>query len=253
MDIVYEKNIVFEYNCDRLNELAFKKVVGKLAKKGLYLVTSSGVLDKTKYGFINTNSTKTTYNLMIPALSDDPIIEWGYLHDANISVEGFSKFYDDVSYEEVETITTKKAWAEVLGSTITMCDDNQYFTTPNIDQKFCENDFVYEKYDVAGDLTMNVRLVQTWHTGLELKFLIEWSVDDKQTPTMIAKVLDDLLLDDINMIKKAVESVLKSKDFGIDVELAPTGPVDMVCWSNTKIDVKQECSLESRQKLGGSQ
>ena len=69
---------------------------------------------------------------------------------------------------------------------------------------------------------------------------------------MIAKVLDDLLLDDINMIKKIVDSVLKSKKFEVDIELAPFGPVDMVCWSNTKIDVKQECSLESRQKLGGN-
>ena len=217
------------------------------------MVSSSGVVDKTKYGYINIESTKTTYNLLIPTLSDKPIIEWGYHHDAKISVEAFSKFYDDVSFEEVETITTKKEWAEVLGSTITMFDDNQLFNTPNIDQKYWNNEFVYGIYGITGDLTMEVRLVQTWQAGLELRFEIEWSVDDKQTPFMIAKVLDDLLLDDINMIKKIVDSVLKSKKFEVDVELAPIGSVDMVCWSNTKIDVKQECSLESRQKLGGSQ
>ena len=252
MNIIYEKNIVFEYNCDRMNELTFKKVAAELAKKGLYLVSSSGVVDTTKYGYINIESTKTTYNLLIPALSDDTIIEWGYHHDANISVEAFSKFYDDVSFEEVKEVTTKKEWAEVLGSTITMFDDNQLFNTPNIDQKYCDNEFVYGIYGITGELTMVARLVQTWQAGLELRFEIEWSVDDKQTPFMIAKVLDDLLLDDINMIKKIVDSVLKSKKFEVVVELAPFGPVDMVCWSNTKIDVKKECSLESRQKLGGN-
>jgi hypothetical protein len=253
MDIVYEKNIVFEYNCDRMKELTFKKVAAELAKKGLYLVSSSGVVDKTKYGYINTESIKTTYNLMIPTLSDKPIIEWGYQLDAIISVDAFSEFYDDVSFEVVNEVTTKKEWAEVLGSTITMFDDNQLFNTPNIDQMHCNNEFVYGIYGITGDLTMEVRLVQTWQAGLELRFEIEWCVDEKQTPFMIAKVLDDLLLDDINMIKKIVDSVLKSKKFGVDVELSPAGSVDMVCWSNTKIDVKQECSLESRQKLGGSQ
>ena len=255
MNIVYEKNIVFEYNCDRMNELTFKKVAAGLAKKGLYLVSSSGVVDTTKYGYINIESTKSTYNLMIPSLSNEPIIEWHYRDDARISVDGFSKFYNDVSFEEVKEVKTKKEWAEVLGSTITMFDDNQLFNTPNIDQKYCNNEFVYDilgEYGITGDLTMEVRLVQTWQAGLELRFEIEWSVDDKQTPFMIAKVLDDLLLDDINMIKKIVDSVLKSKKFEVDIELAPFGPVDMVCWSNTKIDVKQECSLESRQKLGGN-
>lgn len=252
MNIIYEKNIVFEYNCDRMKDLTLRKVAAGLAKKGLYLVSSGGVVDTAKYGYINIESTKTTYNLMIPSLSNEPIIEWDYRDDAIISVDGFSKFYNDVSFEEIKEVKTKKEWAEVLGSTITMFDDNQLFNTPNIDQKYCNNEFVYGIFGITGELTMEVRLVQTWQAGLELRFEIEWSVDGKQTPFMIAKVLDDLLLDDINMIKKAVDSVLKSKKFGVDVELSPAGPVNMVCWSNTKIDVKQECSLESRQKLGGN-
>jgi hypothetical protein len=100
---------------------------------------------------------------------------------------------------------------------------------------------------------MEATLRQDWSKGLILKFTLEWSVDDKQTPSMIAKVLDDMILEHITSIKKIVDRVLKSKDFDIDVELEPAGVVSMHCWSNTAIDIKQECSLESRQKLGGSQ
>jgi hypothetical protein len=100
---------------------------------------------------------------------------------------------------------------------------------------------------------MEATLKQDWSSGLTLNFNLEWSVDDKQTPSMIAKVLDDMILEHITSMKTIIDRVLKSKDFGIDVKLQPAGLVAMHCWSNTAIDIKQECSLESRQKLGGSQ
>jgi len=253
MDIVYTKNITFAYNCDRMNDKTFRKVVGKLSQKGLYLLSNGGTLKEEDYGYSNVDKTTTKYNLIIPSLSDKPLIIWDYKSMATKSVEGFEPYYDDVHFETVETIKTKKQWLPVMGSTITMIDtDDTLFETPNKYTTYATNHFSYD-FDIAGELTMVATLQQDWSSGLKLGFKLEWSVDDKQTPFMIEKVLDDMILEDITSIKTIIDRVLKSKDFGIDVLLEPNGKVAMNCWSNTAIDIKQECSLESRQKLGGSQ
>jgi len=253
MDIVYTKNIVFAYNCDRMNDKTFRKIVGKLSQKGLYLVSRVGTLKEDNYGYKNIEKTDKKYNLMIPSLSDKPIVVWGFKCDATKSVEGFEPYFDDVYYETIETVKAKKRWADVMGSTVTMIDsDDTLFETPNKYETYTPNYFSYD-LDIAGELTMLVTLERNWSRGLELTFGLEWAVGDKQHPSMIEKVLDDMILDDITSIKQIIDRVLKSKDFGIDVKLEPAGLVAMNCWSNAKIDVKQECSLESRQKLGGSQ
>ena len=253
MNIIYTKNITFEYNCDRMSDKTFRKVVGKLSQNGVYLVSSSGTLEEAKYGYNTLEQTDSRYHLMIPSLSDEPIIDWRYKNDAVKSVEGLEQYFDEVYFEAIETTTSKKQWMPVEGSTITMiATDDTLFETPYINSNYTTNKFEYD-LDIAGELTMIPMFRQDWASGLVLSFKLEWSVDDKQHPSMIAKVLDDMVLEDITSIKKIVDKVLKSKDFGIDVELEPVGAVYMHCWSNTAIDIKQECSLESRQKLGGSQ
>jgi|TARA_R110001592_G_scaffold125998_3_gene336487 hypothetical protein len=252
MNIIYEKNIVFKYNCDRMNEKTFRKLTSKLAKKGIFLVSYSGTLNEENYGYIDVVKSTKKHNIMIPSLSSEPIMSWSWVSDAKRCVGGLEDYFDDVYYEAVVTEKIKKEWAETLGNTITMLDDDTLFNTPNKYESYCRNYFAYD-FDIAGELEMTAKLETNYSHGLELSFNIEWTVDDKQTPAMIERVLDDLLLEDITSIKKIVDKVLKTKDFGVDVKLSPVGGVDMNCWSNTKIDVKQECSLESRQKLGGSQ
>ena len=205
MNIIYTKNIVFEYNCDRMNDKTFRKVVGKLSQNGVYLVSSSGTLDEAKYGYNTLEKTDSRYHLMIPKLRDTPIIDWGFKSDAVKCVEGFEQFYDEVYFKTIETTTSKKQWMPVMGSTITMvATDDTLFETPYINSNYTTNRFEYD-LDIAGELTMIPMFRQDWGSGLVLSFKLEWSVDDKQTPFMIEKVLDDMILEDITSIKKIVD------------------------------------------------
>tara|TARA_R110001606_G_scaffold347571_1_gene496914 strand:+ start:1081 stop:1812 length:732 start_codon:yes stop_codon:yes gene_type:complete len=228
MAIQYERTMSINYG-NRMNDDNFKKLSAALADKGIFLTDSHASINTENFGFKQVTKENTVYGIVIEG---ETVMSVDWASDAKNIVEGFKIIHPDITYSSITTTTERGEWIEPEG-------DYLSFTLPlvgtveNFDC-FGYNQIAYSQED--RQVEMNVRLLNGWG-GLELTFRVSWSAPSVQRKEVIEQVMVDTPLKDMGNIQKVVESRLKLKKFGYDVE-----DVEINCHFDAKTESRSECT-----------
>ena len=228
MAIQYERTMSINYGT-KMNEEDFKRLSGALAQKGVYVTNSHNAVDTDDFGFIAVEKENTVYPIIV---DNETIMTVDWRGDAKLIVEGFKSIHPDIAFGKVTTTTEMSEWATPTGNHLS-------FTIPlnGTVENFDNWGLKHINYDDGEEIIqMTVRLENTW-AGLELKFHIVWECDKVQRKEVIEQVMVDIPLKDMGKIQKIVESRLKLKKFGYDVE-----QVEINCHFDAKTESRSECT-----------
>jgi len=228
MAIQYERTMSINYG-NKMNEEDFKRLSGALAEKGVYLNNSHNAVDVDDFGFIKVVKDNTVYPIV---LEDETIMTVDWASDAKLIVEGFKNIHPDITYTKVTTTTEMNEWARPTGNHLS-------FTIPldGTVENFDDWGLKHINYDNGEEIIdMTVRLENSY-AGLELKFHIVWECDKVQRKEVIEQVMVDIPLNDMGKIQKVIESRIKLKKFGYNVE-----EVEINCHFDAKTESRSECT-----------
>jgi hypothetical protein len=226
MAIQYERTMSINYG-RKMSEDDFKRLSGALAEKGVFLTNSHNGVDTDNFGFIAVTKDNTVYPIMV---DDETIMTVDWESDAKLIVNGFKSIHPEIEYAKVTTTTEMNEWATPTGNHLSFTIDLEgtVFNFDNWGLKHIDYD--------NGEVQMTVRIDNSW-AGLELSFHIVWECDKVQRKDIIEQVMVDTPLKDMGKIQKIVESRLKLKKFGFDVE-----DVEINCHFDAKTESRSECT-----------
>ena len=211
----------------RIDDLEFKKLVGELSSKGIFVCGNYDTYTDNDYGFSEVTKESTTH--VIHSNEETGIMTVDYSWDATAIVEGLGHLIDGLYTERVVTSTTKKQWASPEGSYIVFTGEKDGKNI-NID---CWGDNGLE-YDNGA--IMQIRL-QNGYEGLRLTFTIEWEVETIQRKDKIEEAMVQTVMADMGKMQSIIEGRMKLKKFDIDTE-----NVDIDCHFDAKTESRSECT-----------
>tara|TARA_R100000781_G_scaffold35814_3_gene25491 strand:- start:591 stop:1418 length:828 start_codon:yes stop_codon:yes gene_type:complete len=216
----YVRKTVINYG-NRMKDIDYSRLVGALAKKGIFILSNLGCYASKEYGYNEVVIKEVTHNVTSP---EHGIITSHRLEcDADKIIDGFADIIDGIEKESVLTTTTKKEWTSPNGTRLVFPNCLLTGEEANlglvgsplgVDAHWTENLLQYETD--KGDLTMKVNLPND-SEGLRLKFEAIWVLDSvvtKEEQEEMAK----MLMPDIGTIQNMIEREIKKKKFGYDVE-----------------------------------
>lgn len=211
---------------NKLYSTEFNKLSGALAEKGVYLTDTYSSIDTTQYGYIDVQENTTVYGIVI---DDETQFTVDYRSDARIIVDGLEDLHPDIEYNEIKTTTTTKKWAEPEGHNLSFGIDLegeiQNFDTWGMNHIAYSNGasmFVYLDND---------------YNGMVLRFRVIWEQNNVQRKEAIEEAMVQTVLNDMGKIQKVVESRLKLKKFGFNVD-----EVAIDCHFDAKTESRSECT-----------
>jgi len=225
MSIQYVRTMKINYG-DKLYSTEFNKLSGALADKGVYLTDSYSSIDTENYGFVPITERTTVYGIVI---DDETQFTVDYQSDARIIVNGLKDIHPDIEYNEVQTTTTTKKWAEPEGHNLSFGIDLdgeiQNFSNWGLNHILYSNGakmYVYLDND---------------YSGMVLRFRVIWEQENVQRKEAIEDAMVETVLNDMGKIQKVVESRLKLKKFGFNVD-----EVAIDCHFDAKTESRSECT-----------
>tara|TARA_R110000744_G_scaffold309291_1_gene417218 strand:+ start:302 stop:1039 length:738 start_codon:yes stop_codon:yes gene_type:complete len=230
MGIQYERTMKINYG-DMMDDMTFRRLVGAMAEKQLYVCGKYDNYADNKYGFQPHDDNKTQY--IISSLHDGYIMTVDYRSDADAIITGFESIIEGIVMETANLESVKMRWAEPEGSAVVVFGEGINGISNNLDC-WGENELIYE---VNGEeVSMSMRIINDYE-GLRLKFLVVWKTNKIQRKDVIEEAMVDLVMNDMGKIQAIVESKLKLKKFGYDIE-----NVSIDCHFDAKTESRSECT-----------
>lgn len=225
MSIQYVRTMKINYGT-KLNEQDFAKLNGALAEKGVYLTDTFSAINTDNYGYITVQDNTTVYGIVINEQVQFTV-DWE--SDARIIVDGLYNLHKDVHYNEINTIVSTQKWAEPEGTALTFAIDLEGQVL-NFD---CwGTNFI--KYDNGAKMYV---FLENEYTGMTLRFRVVWEQEKVQRKDAIEDAMVQTVLNDMGKIQKVVESRLKLKKFGYDID-----DVGIDCHFDAKTESRSECT-----------
>jgi|TARA_B100000085_G_scaffold96686_1_gene87779 hypothetical protein len=219
MAIEYNRTMKIRYEHDeRLNQKKEAKLAQQLQKKGLNMIDSywSAI---PKYGYNSITKKTSRWGIYI---DDELIFDTAYGSTAKEIVEGLSNKFDNVSRDEIITETTRKDWVKPVGNNLIPHFQDDYYNIPiyNVDNPSIF-DFIKVTRDCRIELDNGVQLsirLSNDYRGINLTFTTFWYCQSVQRKEEIEENMVKFPLEILGKVQSIVEKVLKTKQFGYDVE-----------------------------------
>ena len=225
MAIQYVRTMKINYGKQLENE-EFSKLSGALAKKGVFLTNSYSAIETDNYGFKPVERHSKIYGIII---NDETQFTVDYVSDAHLIVQGLKNLHPDVTFNTVKTTTTESAWIEPDGHKLSFD-----FELDGEVQNF--NNWGENLIGYSNGAEMIVSL-ENDYDGMVLNFRVVWNCETVQRKDDIEDAMVQMVLNDMGKIQKVVESRLKLKKFGYDIE-----EVDIDCHFDAKTESRSECT-----------
>tara|TARA_Y100001972_G_C7543377_1_gene273321 strand:+ start:58 stop:753 length:696 start_codon:yes stop_codon:yes gene_type:complete len=211
---------------DKMNELDFNKLNGALAEKGVYLIDSFSRVDTDNYGYVHVEDNTTVYGIVI---EDEVQFTVDYEFDAKIIVDGLYNLHKDCHYNEINTTVKTQKWAEPEGTQL-------QFLMP-LDGEVQNFDCWGNNHILYENGAKMYAYLENDYTGMTLRFRVVWEQENVQRKEAIEDAMVQTVLNDMGKIQKVVESRLKLKRFGYNVE-----DVGIDCHFDAKTESRSECA-----------
>jgi len=209
-----------------MNDLDFNKLNGALAEKGVYLIDSFSRVDTDNYGYVHVEDNTTVYGIVI---EDEVQFTVDYEFDAKIITDGLYNLHKDCHYNEINTTVKTQKWAEPEGNQL-------QFTMP-LDGEVQNFDCWGNNHILYENGAKMYAFLDNDYTGMVLRFRVVWEQENVQRKEAIEDAMVQTVLNDMGRIQKAVESRLKLKKFGYNVE-----EVGIDCHFDAKTESRSECA-----------
>ena len=225
MAIQYVRTMKINYGKQLENE-EFSKLSGALAKKGVFLTNSYSAIETDNYGFKPVDRHSKIYGIII---NDETQFTVDYISDAYLIVQGLKNLHPDVTFNTVKTTTTESAWIEPTGHKLSFNFelDGEVKNFDNWGENLI-------RYSNGAEMIVSL---ENDYDGMVLKFRVVWNCETVQRKDDIEDVMVQMVLNDMGKIQKTVESRLKLKKFGYNVE-----EVDIDCHFDAKSESRSECT-----------
>ena len=221
MAIEYNRTMEIRYEHDeRLNQKKEAKLAQQLQKKGLNMINTYWS-EVPEYGYNSITKKTTRYGIYI---DDELIFDTAYYTNAKEIVEGLSNKFDDVSTDEIVSETTKKEWVKPKGNNLIPHFYEDYYNIPiygDVTDKTSIFDFIKITRDCRIELDNGVQLsirISNGYRGITLTFTTFWYCDGVQRKEEIEENMVSFPLEILGKVQSVVERVLKTKQFGYDVD-----------------------------------
>lgn len=225
MAIQYVRTMKINYGKQLEND-EFNKLSGALAKKGVFLTNTYSAIDTDDYGFKPVERNSRIYGIII---NDETQFTVDYESDAHLIVHGLKNLHPDVTYNTVKTSTIESVWIEPSGHKLSF-----NFELDGEVQNFYNWGENLIGYSNGAEMTVSL---ENDYDGMVLKFQVVWNCETVQRKDDIEDAMVQLVLNDMGKIQKIVESRLKLKKFGYDIE-----DVDIDCHFDAKSESRSECT-----------
>lgn len=221
MAIEYNRTMKIKYEHDeRLNKKKEAKLAQQLQNKGLNLIDSywSEVPD---FGYNLITKKTPRYGIYI---DDELIFSVRYQSTANEIVEGLTNKFDNVSTDRIVSETTKKEWVEPKGSYL-LPNFDEYYPYKPLYEDVTDEPSIFDFKEIVRDckitLDNGVRVrirLENNYDGIELTFTTFWFCETVQRKEAIEENMVNFPLEILGKVQNVVERVLKTKQFGYNVE-----------------------------------
>jgi len=225
MSIQYVRTMKINYGT-KLNEQDFAKLNGALAEKGVYLTDTFSQINTDNYGYITVEDNTTVYGIVI---NEQVQFTVDWRSDATIIVDGLYNLHKDVHFNEINTTVKTQKWAEPEGTALSFGIDLDG-EVQNFDC-WGTNHITYEN-----GAKMYVFLENDYN-GMVLRFRVVWEQEKVQRKDAIEDAMVQTVLNDMGKIQKVVESRLKLKKFGYNID-----DVGIDCHFDAKTESRSECT-----------
>lgn len=221
MAIEYNRTMKIKYEHDeRLNKKKEAKLAQQLQNKGLNLIDSywSEVPD---FGYNLITKKTTRYGIY---MDDELVFDVNYISTANEIVEGLSNKFDNVSTDRIVSETTKKEWVEPRGECL-LPNFDEYSPYKPLYEDVTDKPSIFDFKEIGRDckITLNngvqIRIrLENNYTGVQLSFTTYWYCETVQRKEAIEENMVNFPLEILGKVQNVVERVLKTKQFGYNVE-----------------------------------
>tara|TARA_R110001592_G_scaffold598_1_gene3199 strand:+ start:119 stop:880 length:762 start_codon:yes stop_codon:yes gene_type:complete len=219
MAIEYNRTMKIKYEHDeRLDKKNEARLAQQLQNKGLNMMEAYWS-EVPEYGYNLITKKTTRFGIYI---DDELIFDVNYLSTAKEIVEGLSNKFDDVSTDKVVNETTKKDWVATSGDYLIPHFYEDYNNIPiyNVDKPSIF-DFMEIarncKIELDNGVQIRIRLENNYN-GMQLTFTTFWFCETVQRKEAIEENMVNFPLEILGKVQSVVERVLKTKQFGYDVE-----------------------------------
>tara|TARA_Y100001973_G_C5147290_1_gene306115 strand:- start:440 stop:1189 length:750 start_codon:yes stop_codon:yes gene_type:complete len=217
MAIEYNRTMKIRYEHDeRLNQKNEAKLAQQLQKKGLTMMTTYwGKVPEYGYNTITIKSTR--HGIYI---DDELIFDVKYISTAEEIVEGLSNKFDNVMTDRIVSETTKKDWVSPKGDYLVPAFDNDnYYTYPPVETSLFDFKEIERDCKITLDNGVKIRIeLENNYNGMELIFKTFWHCETVQRKETIEENMVNFPLEILGKVQNVVERVLKTKQFGYDVD-----------------------------------
>jgi len=218
MAIEYQRTMKIRYEHDeRLNQKNEAKLAQQLQKKGLIMIESFWD-NKPEYGY--TSITESTRNYQI-YIAGEYIFDVKYSWIANDVCEGLSNKFSDVEQFSILTEKTGKDWVKPKGNFLVpnFCDKNGWAEYKSTDDSLFDFSSLSRTCKINFDNDVELRFkLENNYGGMDLIITTFWEVDKVQRKEIIEERMVAFPLEIVGKVQSVVEKVLKTKQFGYDVE-----------------------------------
>lgn len=221
MAIEYNRTMKIRYEHDeRLNQKNEAKLAQKLQNKGLNMMTTYWS-EVPEYGHNLIIKKTTRYGIYI---DDELIFSVQYSSTANEIVEGLSNKFDNVSTGRIVSETTKKDWVATSGDYL-LPNFDEYSPYKPLYEDVTDKPSIFDFKEIERDCKMTldngvqirIRLENNYNC-MQLTFTTFWYCETVQRKEAIEENMVSFPLGILGKVQSVVERVLKTKQFGYDVE-----------------------------------
>ena len=221
MAIEYNRTMKIKYGHDeRLDKKNEARLAQQLQNKGLNMMETYWV-GIPEYGYNLITKKTTRFGIYI---YDELIFDVKYLSNANEIVEGLLNKFENVSTDKIVSETTKKDWVKPRGHYLLPKFDEEYPYTQifeDITDKPSLFDFKEIERDCKITLDNGVQIrisLDNNYDGIQLTFTTFWFCETVQRKEAIEENMVNFPLEILGKVQSVVERVLKTKQFGYDVD-----------------------------------
>lgn len=222
MAIEYNRTMKIKYGHDeRLDKKNEARLAQQLQNKGLNMMETYWS-EVPKYGYTSITKKTTRYGIY---MDDELVFDVNYLSHANEIVEGLSNRFDNVSTDKVVNETTKKDWVATSGDyLLPNFDEYSPYKPIYVDFEPYESSIFHFKEverdcKITLDNGVQIRIaLENNYNCMQLTFTTFWYCETVQRKEAIEENMVNFPIDILGKVQSVVERVLKTKQFGYDVE-----------------------------------
>jgi len=221
MAIEYNRTMKIKYEHDeRLDKKNEARLAQQLQNKGLNMMETYWS-EVPEYGYTLITKKTTRYGIY---MDDELVFDVHYLSTANEIVEGLSNKFDNVSTDKVVNETTKKDWVATSGCYL-LPNFDEYSPFKPLYEDVTDKPSLFDFNEIERDckITLDngvqIRIaLENNYNGMQLTFTTFWHCETVQRKEAIEEHMVKFPLEILGKVQSVVERVLKTKQFGYDVE-----------------------------------